>query len=137
MAAIASLVLGLFSFALPATPPTRKGDQSDLRDMLGLEAVGLLKNRSYLVFFLSSIAICIPLAFYYNFTNLFLNEVGVRSAAAVQSLGQVSEVLFLLLMPVLCCRDPSWTSSPPRTVTDGSRSGSSRRRSPASCWCCS
>jgi nucleoside transporter len=69
MAAIASLVLGLFSFALPATPPTRKGDQSDLRDMLGLEAVGLLKNRSYLVFFISSIAICIPLAFYYNFTT--------------------------------------------------------------------
>jgi nucleoside transporter len=104
MAAIASLVLGLFSFALPATPPTRKGDQSDLRDMLGLEAVGLLKNRSYLVFFISSIAICIPLAFYYNFTNLFLNEAGVRSAAAVQSLGQVSEVVFLLLMPVLFLR---------------------------------
>ena len=62
-----------------------------------MEALGLLKSRSYLVFFLSSIAICIPLAFYYNFTNLFLNEVGVNAAAAVQSLGQVSEVLFLLL----------------------------------------
>jgi nucleoside transporter len=72
--------------------------------MLGLEALGLLKSRSYLVFFLSSIAICIPLAFYYNFTNLFLNEVGVEAAAAVQSLGQASEVVFLLLLPFLLKR---------------------------------
>src|SRR5918998_4007308 len=104
MAAIASLILGLFSFTLPATPPSRRGDKSSMREMLGLEALGLLKSRSYLVFFLSSIAICIPLAFYYNFTNLFLNEVGVQSAAAVQSLGQVSEVLFLLVMPFLLVR---------------------------------
>ena len=104
MAAVASLVLGLFSFTLPATPPTHKGEKATLRDMLGLEALALLKNRSYLVFFISSIAICVPLAFYYNFTNLFLNEVGVQSAAAVQSLGQVSEVLFLLVMPALLVR---------------------------------
>ena len=104
MAAIASLILGLFSFTLPATPPSRRGDKSSMREMLGLEALGLLKSRSYLVFFLSSIAICIPLAFYYNFTNLFLNEVGVQAAAAVQSLGQVSEVLFLLILPFLLKR---------------------------------
>ncbi len=104
MAAVASLILGVFSFLLPATPPTRRGEKATVRDILGLDALGLLKNRSYLVFFLSSIAICIPLAFYYNFTNLFLNEEGVRSAAAVQSLGQVSEVIFLLLMPFLLVR---------------------------------
>ncbi|MEV4416927.1 nucleoside permease [Catellatospora sp. NPDC049609] len=104
MAAVASLILGAFSFLLPATPPTRRGEKATVRDILGLDALGLLKNRSYLVFFLCSIAICIPLAFYYNFTNLFLNEEGVKSAAAVQSLGQVSEVLFLLLMPYLLVR---------------------------------
>jgi nucleoside transporter len=104
MAAVASLILGVFSFLLPATPPTRHGEKATIRDILGLDALALLKNRSYLVFFLSSIAICIPLAFYYNFTNLFLNEIGVQSAAAVQSLGQVSEVLFLLLMPFLLVR---------------------------------
>lgn len=104
MAAVASLILGVFSFLLPATPPTRRGEKASVRDILGLDALGLLKNRSYLVFFLCSIAICIPLAFYYNFTNLFLNEEGVKSAAAVQSLGQVSEVLFLLLMPYLLVR---------------------------------
>jgi nucleoside transporter len=104
MAAVASLVLGVFSFTLPATPPARRGEKSSVREMLGLEALGLLRSRSYLVFFLSSIAICVPLAFYYNFTNLFLNEVGVEAAAAVQSLGQVSEVLFLLLLPFLLKR---------------------------------
>ena len=104
MAAIASLLLGIFSFTLPSTPPARRGEKSSLREMLGLQALGLLKSRSYLVFFLSSIAICIPLAFYYNFTNLFLNEVGVNAAAAVQSLGQVSEVAFLLLLPFLLKR---------------------------------
>jgi nucleoside transporter len=104
MAAVASLILGVFSFMLPATPPTRRGEKATVRDILGLDALGLLKNRSYLVFFLSAIAICIPLAFYYNFTNLFLNEIGVQSAAAVQSLGQVSEVLFLLAMPFLLVR---------------------------------
>src|SRR5687768_15928409 len=82
MAAIAALILGVFSFVLPATPPIRRGEKATVRDMLGLDAIALLKNRSYLVCFLSSIAICIPLAFYYNFTNLFLNEAGVRSAAA-------------------------------------------------------
>ena len=72
-----------------------------MRDVLGLDALALLKSRSYLVFFLASILICIPLAFYYNFTNLYLNEIGVQSAAAVQSLGQVSEALFLLVMPLM------------------------------------
>jgi nucleoside transporter len=104
MAAVASLILGIYSFTLPATPPTGRGGKSSMSQMLGLEALGLLKSRSYLVFFLSSIAICIPLAFYYNFTNLFLNEVGVDAAAAVQSLGQVSEVGFLLLLPYLLKR---------------------------------
>lgn len=104
MAAAASAILGIFSFTLPATPPAKKGEKTSLADMLGLEALGLLKNRSYLLFFLSSIAICIPLAFYYNFTNPFLNEVGMTSAAAKQSLGQVSELLFMLLMPFLFVR---------------------------------
>ena len=104
MAAGASLLLGVFSFTLPATPPASKAGSSTLGELLGLEAIGLLKNRSYLIFFLASIAICVPLSFYYGFTNLFLNEVGMKSAAGVQSLGQVSEVLFMLLIPVFFIR---------------------------------
>ena len=101
MAAIGSGLLGVYAFTLPHTPPEPTGDRVTVRDVLGLDALALLKSRSYLVFFLASILICIPLAFYYNFTNLYLNEIGVQSAAAVQSLGQVSEALFLLIMPLM------------------------------------
>ena len=101
MAAIGSALLGVYAFTLPHTPPEPTGDRVTVRDVLGLDALALLKSRSYLVFFLASILICIPLAFYYNFTNLYLNEIGVQSAAAVQSLGQVSEALFLLVMPLM------------------------------------
>ncbi|HEX8350829.1 MAG TPA: nucleoside permease [Hymenobacter sp.] len=104
MAAGASALLGLFSFTLPPTPPIKKEGKITVSDLLGLEAIGLLKNRSYLIFFLASVAICVPLSFYYGFTNPFLNEVGMKSAAGIQSLGQVSEVLFMLLIPVFFSR---------------------------------
>ena len=100
MAAGASALLGAFSFLLPATPPMKSDQSSSMGDLLGLDAIGMLRNRSYLIFFLASVAICIPLAFYYGFTNPFLNEVGMKSAAGVQSLGQVSEVLFMLAIPL-------------------------------------
>lgn len=101
MAAIGSALLGVYAFTLPHTPPEPGQGRVTVRDVLGLDALALLKSRSYLVFFFASILICIPLAFYYNFTNLYLNEIGVQSAAAVQSLGQVSEALFLLVMPLM------------------------------------
>lgn len=101
MAAIGSALLGVYAFTLPHTPPEPGQGRVTVRDVLGLDALALLRSRSYLVFFLASIMICIPLAFYYNFTNLYLNEIGVQSAAAVQSLGQVSEALFLLIMPLM------------------------------------
>ncbi len=101
MAAIGSALLGVYAFTLPHTPPSPSDGPATVRDVLGLDALALLKSRSYLVFFIASVLICIPLAFYYNFTNLYLNEIGVSGAAAVQSLGQVSEVLFLLIMPFM------------------------------------
>jgi nucleoside transporter len=99
MAAGASLLLGVFSFFLPDTPPASAGKRVTVRDILGLEALGLLKKRDFLVFFISSILICIPLAFYYQNANPFLNEIGMERAATKMSLGQVSETLFLILMP--------------------------------------
>jgi nucleoside transporter len=99
MSAIASLVLGVFSFMLPVTLPLKKNVKTSIGEIMGLDALKLLKNRSYLVFFLASIAICIPTAFYYNFTNPFLNEVGMTAAAAKQTIGQGLEVVFMLLMP--------------------------------------
>ncbi len=100
----ASVILGLYSFFLPDAPPPAKGQKAKISDILGLEALALLKDKNYLVFFLSSVLICIPLAFYYSFANPFLNEVGMSNAAGNMTFGQVSEVLFLLLLPVFLRR---------------------------------
>lgn len=104
MTAIASAILGIFSFTLPDTPPPAKGQKASLSDILGLESLGLLKDKNYLVFFIASVLICIPLAFYYSFANVFLNEVGMENAAGNMSFGQLSEVLFMLLLPVFLGR---------------------------------
>lgn len=100
MVAIASAVLGLFSFTLPKTPPsTKKGEKVTISEILGLEALSLLKDRNFLIFFLSSVLICIPLAFYYQNISPFLTELKVENSTAWASLGQISEVGFMLLLP--------------------------------------
>ncbi len=100
MASGVSAVLGVMSFTLPHTPPARaQGEKLTTSEILGLDALSLLKDRSFLTFFLGSVLICIPLSFYYNFTNPFLNEIGMDRAAAKMSMGQMSEALFLLIMP--------------------------------------
>jgi len=103
-AAIASLVLGLLSFSLPDVPPAKKGQRTSFGDIIGLDALGLLKNKSFLIFFLASVAICVPLAFYYNFTNPFLNEIGMKRAAGIQTIGQISELAFMAAMPFFFVR---------------------------------
>lgn len=99
MAAVAAVVMGLFSFTLPNTPPQNVGKGVTIGEVLGLKALRLLKERNFLIFVLCSLLISIPLAFYYNFTNLFLNELGMTGVAAKQSMGQMSEVIFMVLMP--------------------------------------
>jgi nucleoside transporter len=103
MAAIASLLLGLFSFVLPATPP-KAGEGSGLRQQLGIEALSLLKERNFLTFFVASILICIPLAFYYQNANQFMTEIGLAHATGKQTIGQMSEVLFMLAIPYFLLR---------------------------------
>jgi nucleoside transporter len=104
MAAGASLLLAIYAFTLPDTPPLKRGADVTMSDILGLDSLRLLKSRSYLVFFLASVAICVPLAFYYSFTNPFLNDLGVKGAAGLQSLGQASEVILMLAMPFFFSR---------------------------------
>jgi len=105
LAGAASLLLGLFSFFLPATPPrVDRSEQVRIADLLGLEAIRLLSNRNYLVFFLSSVLICIPLAFYYQVTNPFLVEIGMANVTGKMTIGQASEVIFMLLLPVFLKR---------------------------------
>ncbi|MBB2145614.1 MFS transporter [Pedobacter sp. LMG 31464] len=101
MAGIASLVLGLFSFILPKTPPkVSKDEKVTVSDILGLDALKLLKDRNFLIFFVSSILICIPLAFYYQNANLFLSKIGVDNPTGKMTIGQASEVIFLLFIPI-------------------------------------
>lgn len=97
---IASAVLGLFSFLLPKTPPQAKGEHISISDILGLDALKLLKDRNFLIFFVASVLICIPLAFYYQNANPFLTEIGVENATGKMTIGQISEILFMLLLPV-------------------------------------
>ncbi len=105
MASITSLVLGLFSFTLPKTPPTQDRTQkSSVSEILGLDALGLLKDKNFFVFFVSSILICIPLAFYYQNAQPFLQNVGVANPTAKMAIGQMSEALCLLLIPFFFSR---------------------------------
>ena len=102
--ATASVLLGLFSFVLPHTPPPGAGQRVSLRSILGLDALAQLGDRAFYVFIAASLLLCIPLAAYYNFTQIFLGDAGITKIAATQSLGQMSEVIFMLLMPVFFVR---------------------------------
>lgn len=104
VAAVVAAGFGIFSFFLPDTPPPKAGKDVSFAEVIGLDALKVLKDRNYLIFFIASILICIPLAFYYGQTNQFLNEAGMQGAAGKQTMGQMSETLFLFLMPLFFAR---------------------------------
>jgi nucleoside transporter len=96
----ACLAMALYSFtALPHTPPPAKGQQVTWQRAIGLDSLAMMKNPSFLVFVIASILACIPLTFYYAFTNAYLNEVGVVNAGAKMTMGQMSEAALMLAMP--------------------------------------
>jgi len=104
LASIAALVMSVYCFTLPHTPPKRSGVSTSIRSVFGIEALQLLLNRSFATFIFCSFLICIPLSFYFNWMNVFMNELNIKNAAAKMTLGQVSDVVFLLLLPVLLAR---------------------------------
>ncbi len=106
LSGVASLVLGIFSFALPKTPPVKldETEKPSFASIIGLDAIKLLKDKNFLIFFISSVLICIPLAFYYSNANPFLSEIGLENATGKMTIGQGSEVLFLLALPIFFTR---------------------------------
>lgn len=104
LAAGAALVMGLYSFTLPHTPPKGAGQAGSVGALLGLDALRLLRDRSFATFMVCSFLICVPLSFYFTWINTFMTEAGIENSAAKLTLGQVSDVVFLLLLPVLLPR---------------------------------
>jgi nucleoside transporter len=99
LAAGAAALMGLYSFSLPHVPPPARGQQVSIRQILGLDALVLLRNRSYLVFLLSSFLICIPLAFYYQLAERTVTQAGIANPPFKMTFGQMSEIFFMLVMP--------------------------------------
>ena len=104
VSAIVSVFFGIYCFFLPDTPPPKAGQKVSVSEVLGLDALKILKDKNYLIFFIASILICIPLAFYYGQANVFLNEAGMAKAAAKMTMGQIAETVFLFLMPFFFAR---------------------------------
>ena len=99
MAAVASILFGVYALTLPHTPPLRAAHGFKLSNIFPPDVFSLFKQRNFAIFAAAAFLICIPLQFYYAFTNLFLNEIGVKYAAAKMSMGQMSELLFMVSLP--------------------------------------
>jgi nucleoside transporter len=102
LTAAAAFALGVFSFLLPDTPPNPEKEVS-IGQLLGTDALQLFRDRSYLVFMISSVLICIPLAFYYQITSRIV-EMADMPIGQTMSYGQISEVVFMLVMPFFFAR---------------------------------
>ena len=104
LSALFSLLLGLYAFTLPHTPPKGSDTPVSLNSIVGVDALKHLGNRSFYIFLMCSLLVSIPLAAYFNFTQVFLIDTDFTNVAAIQTIGQFSEVIFMLLMPFFFIR---------------------------------
>ncbi|MCP5519411.1 MAG: nucleoside permease [Verrucomicrobiales bacterium] len=96
---VVSLLMGLYCFSLPHTPPPKVGEKVTVRDVLGLDALSLLKERSFAIFVVGAFLICIPLTFYFSFVPAYLANQGITNIPGKMTMGQMSEIFFMLVMP--------------------------------------
>jgi len=104
LAGVSGIALGLFSLFLPHTPPPAKGTAFKVRDALGLDALALLRERSFAVFILCSFLLCIPLAAYYAYAPVFADAMHIENVPFKMTFGQMSEIFFMLVMPIFFVR---------------------------------
>ena len=101
--AVVSLLLGFYSFTLPHVPP-KKAKKVNFKEVLGFDALSLFKSRPFATLIIASVLTCIPLSFYFGFTASFLSDIGMNYIPNKVSLGQVSEIAFLLILPLFIAR---------------------------------
>jgi nucleoside transporter len=104
VAGASGILLGLYSFSLPHTPPPARGKPFSLSDALGLESLKLLKIAPFAVFIVCSFLICIPLAAYYSFAGVYAGATGITNIPVKMSFGQMSEIAFMVVMPLFFAR---------------------------------
>ena len=104
IAGAVSLVMGLYCLSLPHTPPSTTGQPVTVKDVLGLDTLQLMREPSFTVFVIAAFLICIPLTFYFSFTPSFLSDLNVSNIPGKMTLGQMSEIFFMLVMPVFFIR---------------------------------
>jgi len=103
LAGAVSFLMGLYCFTLPHTPPKTTGKVT-ARDVLGLDALQLMKEKSFAIFVAAAFLICVPLTFYFSFTPTFLGDCNVTNIPGNMTMGQMSEIFFMLVMPLFFAR---------------------------------
>lgn len=104
VAGAASILLGLFCFVLPHTPPPAAGQRTTVSEIMGIFSLSLMRQQSFAIFMVSSFLICIPLAAYYSYAPVFARAAGFADPAFNMSFGQMSEIFFMLVMPLCFAR---------------------------------
>ena len=100
IAGISGILMGLYSFTLPHTPPSSSGKKITFREIVGIDALAQLKSKAFIVFIVSSLLISIPLAAYYSYAPVFINSLHISNPAFKMTFGQMSEMIFIVLMPL-------------------------------------
>jgi len=104
LAAGVSLIMAAYSLTLPHTPPKAAGRRATTREVLGLDALRMLRDPSFAVFVITAFLFCIPLTLYWGFATMFLQDTGVANVVGTMTLGQASQIVFMLLMPFVLGR---------------------------------